>query len=342
MTDINAKGGVNVGGKKMELELKFVDDKSDPTEGAAAMEKLIKVEGLKLILSTQVTPINLAAATVAEKYQAYYQMSTTLDGLRSGQQNYKWVPDLFFTPGAVAEVPFKMVDTMPQADQPTKWGMLTEDNADGQGLAEASKRQPGNGANLVLYETYHARRQGLLVSHPQAEAGQRRRLVCFVSPADGITFTKQMKEQNFSPKFMMGWKGFWPARVHAGPWAPTPTTSVTTASGLRTCRTRAPKNSAEAYKDEHNGLDSVSIGLFYATVQILAQAIKNAGLHRSCGRQRRRLRRNLQRHHHGRRHLQRRRHRQRASGRPVDGRETRGHCPDQGNKMEWFVPWDQR
>ena len=45
----------------MELMLKLVDDKSDATEGAAAVEKLIKVEGIKLILSTQITPINLAA-----------------------------------------------------------------------------------------------------------------------------------------------------------------------------------------------------------------------------------------------------------------------------------------
>ena len=77
VADINAAGGVDVGGQKMELKLKWIDDKSDPTEGAAAVEKLIKVEGTKLILSTQTTPINMAAAIVAEKYQALYQSVIT-------------------------------------------------------------------------------------------------------------------------------------------------------------------------------------------------------------------------------------------------------------------------
>ncbi len=45
--DINAAGGVDVGGKKMELKLTYVDDKSDAVEAAAAVEKLVKVEGLK-------------------------------------------------------------------------------------------------------------------------------------------------------------------------------------------------------------------------------------------------------------------------------------------------------
>ena len=53
--DINAAGGVDVGGKKMEMKLKFVDDKTEATEGASAAEKLIKVEGLKLILGTNIT-----------------------------------------------------------------------------------------------------------------------------------------------------------------------------------------------------------------------------------------------------------------------------------------------
>ena len=88
--DINAAGGVDVGGKKMELKLKFVDDKTEATEGAAAVEKLIKVENLKLILGTNITPINLAAGLVAEKYEAYYQISTSWTDYIAAQ-NFKWV-----------------------------------------------------------------------------------------------------------------------------------------------------------------------------------------------------------------------------------------------------------
>src|SRR4029434_5019471 len=37
---INAAGGVNVGGKKMQLELTMLDDESDPTKTVARLETL--------------------------------------------------------------------------------------------------------------------------------------------------------------------------------------------------------------------------------------------------------------------------------------------------------------
>ena len=101
-------------------------------------------------------------------------------------------------------------------------------------------------------------------------------IVVLISAADGITFTKQMKEQNFSPKFMMGWKGFWPTEYmqalgvdsdyvcHDGFWS-------------EQLGYPGAKELGEAYKADHDGLDSVSIGLFYANVQIMAQAIEKAG-----------------------------------------------------------------
>ena len=62
VADINAEGGVKLtDGKMYKIVLKYADDKSDPTAGAAAMEQLIKVDGLKLILSSNITPVNQAA-----------------------------------------------------------------------------------------------------------------------------------------------------------------------------------------------------------------------------------------------------------------------------------------
>ncbi len=51
VADINAAGGVTMNGKKYKIELKYADDQSDPSQAAAAMEQLIKVDGLKVILS---------------------------------------------------------------------------------------------------------------------------------------------------------------------------------------------------------------------------------------------------------------------------------------------------
>ena len=117
--DINAAGGVMVDGKKMELELVFVDDKSDPNEGAAAVEKLIKVEGINLILSTMVSSINMPAAIVAEKYQALYHQVGTWSSV-AREQNWQWSTDIFYSPKDAAAMPFLLwrpttPDATPQA-----------------------------------------------------------------------------------------------------------------------------------------------------------------------------------------------------------------------------------
>lgn len=276
VADINAAGGVNVGGKKLELKLKWVDDKSDATEGAAALEKLIKAEGIKIILSTQVTPINLAACTVAEKYQAFYQMVVAWRDVVESQ-NLKWVSDFFFTPAEVAEVPFNMVSLKPEAERPTKWAIFTEDNADGQALGEGVKAVMKNlNITPALYETYTPGSKDYSSSILKMKQANIDAIVTLISPADGITFTKQMKEQDFSPKYMMGWKGFWPTEYMEGLGADS---DYVCYDAFWSEDNGAPgsKELGEAYKAEHNGLDSVSIGLFYANVQILAKAIEAAG-----------------------------------------------------------------
>ena len=274
--DINAAGGIDVGGKKMELILKFVDDKSDATEGAAAVEKLIKVEGVELILSSNITPINLAAGIVAEKYEAFYSIATSWTDFIEAQ-NFKWVSDVFFTPGDAAEVPFSIVDLQPEAERPTKWCILTEDNQDGQGLGEGVKAiAAAHGYTIVQYEPYTPGTKDFSSVILKMKQNEVDAVVTLISPADGITFVKQMKEQDFSPKFLFGWKGFWPTEFMT---ALGPDSNYIGHDGFWSEDNGYPgsKELGEAFKADHDGLDSVSIGLSYANVQIMAQAISLAG-----------------------------------------------------------------
>jgi branched-chain amino acid transport system substrate-binding protein len=276
VADINAAGGVNLAGKKMELKLKWIDDKSDANEGAAAVEKLIKVEGTKLILSTQTTPINMSAAIVAEKYQAYQQQVITWTSM-AREQKWKWNSDLFFGPDKVGEVPFLMVELMPEADRPQNWCILTEDNADGQALGEGVKAMAQTqNINVALYQTYTPGTKDYSSIILKMKQNEIDGIVVLISAADGITFTKQMKEQNFSPKYMMGWKGFWPTEYMKGLGADSDYVCYD-AFWSEDLPFPGAKELGEAYRAEHDGLDSVSIGLFYANVQIMKQAIEAAG-----------------------------------------------------------------
>ena len=91
VADINKKGGVFVKeyNKKLPVKLIFADDKSDNAGGSAAMERLIKNDKIDLALSTNITPINLGAATVCEKYKVYFSIVCSwLDFVE--KEHFKW------------------------------------------------------------------------------------------------------------------------------------------------------------------------------------------------------------------------------------------------------------
>jgi branched-chain amino acid transport system substrate-binding protein len=287
VADINAKGGVKLNdGKMHKLVLKYADDKSQPTEGAAAMEKLIKVDGLKLILSSNITPVNQAAAQVAEKYQAYFDISSSWTDEASpdgsfpgfiGGMDLKWSTDMFEAAADAGLVVLGAIEAMDPADRPTKYAIMTENTPDGVGFGDGTKAMMEKaGYKVVSYEKFVEGNKdfsSIILKFKQAGVDG---VVTLISPTDGVTFVKQMKEQNFSPKFLFGFKGFWPVDFYKalgsdavgicydGFW--TQTYPYPYASEL-----------GQAFQDTHDGIQSNSIGLYYAAVQVMATALERAG-----------------------------------------------------------------
>ena len=210
--DFNAAGGITLSdGKHHKIVLKFEDDKSSDTEAASAMEKLIKSEGIKLVLSSNTTPYNQAAATVAEQYQAFFQMNTSWidDPGFIGGMKLKWTADVF---EYASQAGLAAVNAVKNMTEPiTKFAVMTENNPDGIGFGDGTVAGlKAEGWNVVGYEKFVEGQKdfsSIILKFKQAGVEG---LVVLISPADGITFVKQMKEQGWTPKFMFGFKGFWP------------------------------------------------------------------------------------------------------------------------------------
>lgn len=66
---INEKGGINVGGKKYKVAIKYYDDQSDANTSAKLYEKLIVEDGIKLLLGPYSSGITLAASAVTERHK---------------------------------------------------------------------------------------------------------------------------------------------------------------------------------------------------------------------------------------------------------------------------------
>jgi branched-chain amino acid transport system substrate-binding protein len=277
VADINKKGGVYVKefGKKLPIKLIYADDKSAADQAAAAMERLIKMDKIDLAMSSNVLPINVAAATVCEKYKVYFAMTCTwLD--KVADQNFKWASDFFYTGKSAAEVPFLTWKTLPEADAIKRPAMMMEDDVNGQGFGASIKNWAKEyGVTFVMDEPYAVGSKDFSAHILKMKAAKADALLYFGSPTDGITLLRQMKEQQLKLRYIHGWKGFWPTEfvramgndadyvIHDGFW-----TENSGAPGA--------KELGQRFKNQFK-TDSVSIGLYYANPQALAMAIEKAG-----------------------------------------------------------------
>ena len=208
--DWNAKGGIKLAdGKMHKIVLKYADDKSSDTEAAAAMEKLIKSDGLKIILSSNTTPYNQAAATVAEQYQAYFQINTSwIDQPNSegngpsfiGGMKLKWSSDVFEAATQAGKAAIGGAKALTAENQPKNWAVMTENNPDGIGFGDGTKAGlEAAGFKVAAYEKFVEGNKdfsSIILKFKEANVDG---VVVLISPSDGITFVKQMKEQNWAP-----------------------------------------------------------------------------------------------------------------------------------------------
>ena len=107
VADVNAAGGLDIGGKKLPVRLVVADDESSEGKVAAALENLIKVQNVDVLLSTHSGPMNIAGAIVAEKYKKFY-MITTCFPFEWQPLKAKYSALFFFHPGPGAEVPLPL------------------------------------------------------------------------------------------------------------------------------------------------------------------------------------------------------------------------------------------
>jgi len=289
VADINAKGGVKLNdGKMHKIVLKFADDKSDPTAGAAAMEQLIKVDGIKLVLSSNITPVNQAAAQVAEKYGVYFDITSSWIDEASpdgsfpgfiGGMKLKWSSDFFESAGQSGNAAIGAIKAMDPADTPKNFAVMTDNTPDGTGFGNATEAGlKAAGYNVVTYEQFSSTGtpdfSSIILKFKEMNVDG---VVTLIDPASGITFVKQMKEANWSPKYLFGYKGFWPVDFytalgadaeyigHDGFWS-------------ETLPFPYSKELGAAFSADHAGATSNSVGLYYAAVQILGMALEKAGV----------------------------------------------------------------
>jgi branched-chain amino acid transport system substrate-binding protein len=275
--DVNAKGGIFVKqyNKKLPVRLVVADAESDPGKAAAALERLVKVNKVDLLLGTFTTNLTLPTCVAADKLKKYYHATTLFPELWLPQK-FKWSTLFFFSVVEGAEVPFKVLDTIPTAERPKNLALMMEDSTDGRGLGGALQGAAKKYKwEIALNETMAVGAKDYSSQILKLKSKGIDAVIMFSASQDAITFVRQMKEAGLTLKYFHGYKGTWTTDFAK---ALGNDAQYVLADGFWSEDFSYPraKELGERYTKQF-GKRSVSIGLYYALCQILWEAVEKAG-----------------------------------------------------------------
>jgi branched-chain amino acid transport system substrate-binding protein len=271
--EINAEGGVDVGGTKIPIELSILDDESDPTKTVQQLETH-NSNGVVAYLGGAGSDLHAAAAGIAEKNKIpYLGIAFALQSVH--EQGFKYLFSPFPKSKDHAKATFDLLDSFDP--KPTKVAIVQETTDWGAEMttywqAEADAR----GGYEVTVQTYAPGTTDYSsVVLAMKDAGAEVVLALPTGP-DGIALMSQMKELDFN------------ASVYFLIRAPDPPTfgeNLGTASDgvflLPGWNSGVPytgaADMATRYKEKNDAPAVALTGPAYACVQILVDAISRAG-----------------------------------------------------------------
>jgi branched-chain amino acid transport system substrate-binding protein len=206
--EVNAAGGIEVDGKKKQVELKILDDKTDPNTTSSNTDRLISQDGVAAMLGSCTPVLVNAGAVVADRNRT--PLVTGCDPLEAFKsvKDWQYAWDLFFDEPDLASAPFKTLqDTGTQTNK--KVAILHDNGPDGQvvgGQLWPSIAQQF-GYDVVLNQEFPVAATTFSSTVTQAKnSGADVVLVDAVTP-QAISMRKEMAAQGFKPKVLVMEKG---------------------------------------------------------------------------------------------------------------------------------------
>lgn len=149
---VNAAGGINVGGKKMKVEIVYTDYQSNTPRAVQAAEKLITQEKVNFLFSPFGSGAAKAASTVSEKYKIP-TIAPTASSAQVYDQGYKYLFGTF-TPNETLTEPLSDI-VRSQAPGVKRVAILARNDLFPLAIAqEMEKSAKKRGMNVVVFEKY--------------------------------------------------------------------------------------------------------------------------------------------------------------------------------------------
>lgn len=156
--EINDAGGIDVGGRKLKVELFLLDDNSEPAKSAQLVEQLITQDKVHAIVGGYGSQLVQAQSVMPERYGTPFLAAGA--GARSIYGRSRWVFGTLSPVDVLASTQMEFLDALITAGRlksPTKIVLVTENTEHGkdyaQGVRDFVKAHPGR-FQIALEESF--------------------------------------------------------------------------------------------------------------------------------------------------------------------------------------------
>lgn len=194
INDVNARGGLKVGGTTYKLEAIEYDDQTNPGETIKAVQRLVDQDKVKVVLPPYSTGLNLAAAPIYARYGL--PMITSTATTDKADELAKQFPNVFITLGGAKPMVKSVVETMvklkARGDIGNKIAMVNVADAFGiELMGEAKPAFKAAGFDVVYETSYPLGTQDLSPVMKAAKAAAPDAFIAWSYPPDTFALTEQ-------------------------------------------------------------------------------------------------------------------------------------------------------
>lgn len=195
---VNAKGGIEVGGKRYPVELVYYDDKSDPKTTTRLVEKLISEDKVDLIFGPYSSLCVGPSSTITEKYKVP-MMESTGNAQSLFERGFKY---LFTTlrPAIESAEPYMKLLSK-QSPRPETVAIIAPRSPFYLSAAEGFKAYSKKYRfQIVYFETYPVEMEDITPILQEAKAKNAEVLCVGSHTVVAMMVMKQCKQVDFNPK----------------------------------------------------------------------------------------------------------------------------------------------
>jgi len=282
LPDVNKDGGIYLSkyDQKVPVELMILDDQSNTAISAPNIEKLAN-EGAAVIFGPSATPFALSGAPAAERSKIPI-VPIKVSTVKLTRLGYTYVFAGYRSFADDFPSLFSVIETIPAEKRPKTFAIISDNTAFGTESLEwfvKVAKERGYADKIVLKENITAKQVDFTASILKIKKANPDLLFDSIFfHSDVFNFFRQMKANDFFPKMYVGWT------AHSTmSWVETLGKEDSNYAFIIHCswHEKLPfpgaKELAEKYRAKYNKVPHTDIGLTYAVLQVIEDAIKRAG-----------------------------------------------------------------